>query len=112
MPNQTIELDRVFYALADPTRRAVLERLCAGPAPVSELAEPFDMALPSFTQHLNVLEGCGLVSSEKSGRVRTYQIAPQTLEVAERWMVEQRGIWQTRLNQLDSYLLKMKRKKS
>lgn len=61
---------------------------------------------------MNVLEGCGLVSSEKSGRVRTYQIAPQTLEVAERWMVEQRGIWQTRLNQLDSYLLKMKRKKS
>ena len=112
MPNQLIQLDRVFYALADPTRRAVIERLSDGPAPVSELAQPFDMALPSFTQHLNVLEGCGLVSSEKAGRVRTYQLAPKPLKAAEHWMVEQRTIWQTRLNQLDSYLLKMKRKKS
>ncbi len=107
MPNQSIQLDRIFQALADPTRRAVLARLSAGPAPVGELAEPFDMALPSFTQHLNVLENCGLVSSEKSGRVRTYQIAPWPLEAAEQWMVEQRSIWQTRLDQLDSYLLKM-----
>ena len=112
MPNQTIRLDRVFYALADPTRRAVLERLSSGPVPVSDLAQPFDMALPSFTQHLNVLEGCGLVSSEKTGRVRTYQIAPQALEVAEQWMVDQRALWGTRLDQLDNYLLKMKRKKT
>ena len=74
MPNQTIPLDRVFHALADATRRAVLERLSDGPAPVSELAQPFDMALPSFTQHLIVLEDCGLVSSEKTGRVRTYAL--------------------------------------
>lgn len=112
MPNQTAELDRVFYALADPTRRAVVERLCSGPAPVSELAQPFDMALPSFTQHLNVLESCGLVNSEKTGRVRTYQLTVETLEAAEDWMVEQRSTWQRRLDQLDRYLLKMKRKKS
>ena len=112
MPNQSIRLDRVFYALADPTRRAVLERLCSGPAPVSELAQPFDMALPSFTQHLNVLEGCGMVRSEKSGRVRTYQLAPKPLEAAEGWMAEQRAIWETRLDQLDRYLSKMKGKKS
>ena len=111
MSGQSPQLDRVFYALADPTRRAVLERLSKGPVPVSELAEPFDMALPSFTQHLNVLESCGLVSSEKTGRVRTYQIAPQALEVAEQWMVDQRAIWGTRLDQLDNYLLNMKRKK-
>ena len=112
MPNQTIQLDRVFNALADPTRRAVLERLTGGPAPVSELAQPFDMALPSFTQHLNVLEGCGLVRSEKTGRVRTYRLVPRPLQAAEHWMVAQRAIWETRLDQLDSYLMKMKRKKS
>ena len=110
MPNQSIELNRVFYALADPTRRAVLERLSAGAAPVSELALPFDMALPSFTQHLNVLEECGLVRSEKTGRVRTYEIAPPALQEAEQWMVAQRDIWQSRLNQLDDYLSNMKRK--
>ncbi len=71
MPNQLIQLDRVFYALADPTRRAVLERLSVGPAAVSELAKPFDMALPSFTQHPHVLSECGLVHSQKTGRIRT-----------------------------------------
>jgi DNA-binding transcriptional ArsR family regulator len=112
MPNQIVELDRVFYALADPTRRAVLERLSGGPVPVSELAQPFDMALPSFTQHLDVLQDCGLVSSQKTGRVRTYQLAPQPLKTAERWMVKQRAVWETRLDQLDTYLTKMKAKKS
>ena len=111
MANQTIELNRVFNALADPTRRAVLERLSGGPAPVSELAQPFDMALPSFTQHLNVLEVCGLVRSEKTGRVRTYELAPRPLQAAEHWMVAQRAIWETRLDQLDSYVRKMKGKK-
>ncbi|MEO8103034.1 MAG: metalloregulator ArsR/SmtB family transcription factor [Betaproteobacteria bacterium] len=110
MPNQTIQLDRVFNALADPTRRAVLERLSDGPAAVSDLAQPFPMALPSFTQHLNVLEACGLVSSEKAGRVRTYQLMPEPLQAAEHWMVAQRGVWETRLDQLDSYLRKINRK--
>lgn len=112
MPNQSIELDRVFHALGDPTRRAVLERLSVGPAPVSELAQPFDMALPSFTQHLNVLENCGLVRSEKAGRVRTYELAPRPLRAAEAWMAGRRAAWEARLDQLDSYLRKMKGRKA
>jgi len=108
MTRQAVALDRVFQALADPTRRAVLERLANGPAAVSELAHPFAMALPSFTQHLDVLEECGLVRSQKSGRVRTYQIAPQPLKAAEHWMARQSSLWEMRLDQLDDYLLRMK----
>lgn len=108
MPNQAIELDRVFHALADPTRRAVLQHLSGAAAPVSELAEPFDMALPSFLQHLKVLEGCGLVRSRKSGRIRTYRISPEPLKAAEAWMSEQRALWERRLNQLDRYLEHLK----
>ncbi len=94
MPNQQAQLDRVFRALGDATRRAVLSRLSAGPAAVSELARPFDMALPSFTQHLDVLEQCGLVRSRKAGRVRTYRLAPEPLKAAERWIGRQRAIWE------------------
>ncbi|HEY9645217.1 MAG TPA: metalloregulator ArsR/SmtB family transcription factor [Chroococcidiopsis sp.] len=110
MPNQTAQLDRVFYALSDPTRRAVLQRLSVGPAAVSELAKAFDMALPSFTQHLNVLSDCGLVHSHKTGRVRTYELSPQALTEAEQWIAAQRAIWETRCNQLDSYLHTLKDK--
>jgi DNA-binding transcriptional ArsR family regulator len=108
MPNHPAPLDNVFKALADPTRRAVLQRLSAGAAPVSELAKPFAMALPSFLQHLAVLENCGLVHSQKSGRVRTYRISPEPLAAAEGWMAEQRAIWQRRLDQLDHYLEDLK----
>jgi len=101
----------VFHALADPTRRAVLERLSGGPASTSELAQPFKMALPSFLQHLDVLENCGLVRSRKTGRVRTYQLAPKKLEVAEHWMARQRKMWERRLDQLDSYLEELKEQK-
>jgi DNA-binding transcriptional ArsR family regulator len=111
MPNQSTPLDRIFHALGDSTRRAVLARLSSGPAPVSELARPFDMALPSFTQHLAVLEDCGLVRSRKSGRVRTYSLAPQTLRAAENWMVEQRSLWERRLDQLDKHPQDMKEKR-
>jgi DNA-binding transcriptional ArsR family regulator len=111
MPNQPVELNRVFQALADPTRRAVLERLSGGPAPVSELAQPFKMALPSFLQHLDVLQNCGLVRSRKSGRVRTYQLAPRPLKVAEHWMATQRANWERRLDQLDTYLADLKEQK-
>jgi DNA-binding transcriptional ArsR family regulator len=79
---------------------------------VSELARPFEMALPSFTQHLDVLEDCGLVRSKKKGRVRTCRLAPQPLKAAEHWMVEQRTLWERRLDQLDNYLMEMKEKKS
>ena len=107
MANQAQQLDRVFQALADPTRRAVLSRLGHGPAPVSELAEPFDMALPSFMQHLRVLEDSGLVRSRKKGRVRTCRLAPQPLRRAEGWIAEQRALWERRLDQLDGYLQRM-----
>lgn len=109
MPNQTGELGRVFQALADPTRRAVLEKLSRGPAAMSELAQPFDMALPSFSQHLDVLEDCGLVRSSKEGRVRTYHLAPQALKAAEGWFARQRALWTRRLDQLDNYLKEQKR---
>jgi DNA-binding transcriptional ArsR family regulator len=109
MPNQSTQINRVFQALADPTRRAVIERLCAGPAAMSELAQPFDMALPSFSQHLAVLENCGLVRSTKTGRVRTYRLAPAPLKIAEHWMVRQRAVWDRRLDQLDEVLQRMKK---
>jgi DNA-binding transcriptional ArsR family regulator len=108
VPNQSARLDRLFQSLADPTRRAVLERLSSGPAAVSELARPFRMALPSFAQHLEMLESCGLVKSRKSGRVRTYRIEPRSLKSAERWLEKQRAIWEGRLDQLDSYLMDLK----
>lgn len=103
-----MQLNRVFQALADPTRRAVLQRLGGGPAPMSELAQPFKMALPSFSQHLRVLENCGLVRSRKSGRVRTYELAPEPLQAAEHWISAQRVIWERRLDQLDTLLLTLK----
>jgi DNA-binding transcriptional ArsR family regulator len=94
--------------LTDPTRRAVLERLTRGPAPVSELAQPFRMALPSFVQHLQVLEKCGLVQSKKQGRVRTLTLAPQQLEAAEDWLSAQRAHWERRLDALDDFLKTLK----
>lgn len=108
MPEQSIQLNRVFQALADPTRRAVLQRLGGGPAPMTELAQPFKMALPSFSQHLGVLESCGLVRSRKSGRVRTYELAPEPLQAAEHWISAQRAIWERRLDQLDTLLTTLK----
>ena len=108
MPNQSANLTRVFHALADPTRRAVVERLTRGPAAMTELAQPFPMALPSFLQHLRVLEQCGLVRSRKQGRVRTYQLAPEPLAEAQDWMAAQRVIWERRFDQLDDYLKELK----
>lgn len=105
-------VDDVFRALADPTRRRVLERLSRSPASVSELAEPFKMALPSFVQHLQVLEVSGLVQSKKAGRVRTYSLAPKRLRVAEDWLAKQRTLWEQRLDQLDDYLQQFKEKGS
>jgi DNA-binding transcriptional ArsR family regulator len=106
----TEAIDSVFRALADPTRRGVLERLSRSPGSVSELAAPFDMALPSFVEHLKILENCGLVQSRKSGRVRTYRLAPKRLKLAEDWLMKQRTIWERRLDQLDAYLLSLKGK--
>ena len=104
MPNQSVQLGRVFQALADPTRRAVLERLAGGPAAMSDLAQPFRMALPSFSQHLDVLEDSGLVRSSKEGRVRTYRLSPQAMKAAEGWLAKQRTLWSRRLDQFDEYV--------
>ncbi len=112
MPNRSEALDVVFRALADPTRRAVIERLARGPASTTELARPFGMALPSFSQHLDRLEECGIVVSAKSGRVRTYKLAPKRLNGATRWLDAQRAHWETRLDQLDAVLIDMKKKGS
>jgi DNA-binding transcriptional ArsR family regulator len=97
-------LDRVFQALADPTRRVMVERLSRGPASVTELAEPFDMSLPSIVQHLQVLEASGLIRSEKVGRVRTCRIGEAALGSAERWITERRATWERRLDRLGQYL--------
>ncbi len=110
MPNQAHPLDKIFHALADPTRRSVMERLSTGPASVGELARPFAMALPSFLQHLKVLEESGLLRSHKVGRVRTCQIEPQALAMTERWLAEQRTLWERRLDQLDDYLINLSNK--
>lgn len=104
----TPTLDRVFKALADPTRVAVVEQLGRGPRTTSELAGAFDMALPSFTEHLDVLQNAGLVTSSKQGRVRTYRLRPQPLEQANRWLARQHDQWARRLDQLDRHLTTMK----
>lgn len=104
MLNQLPDLDRVFHALADPARRAMIERLSRGPAPVSELARPLPMSLPAAMQHLGVLEAAGLVRSEKIGRVRTCAIEPQALTQIERWIDARRREWEQRLDRLGDYL--------
>jgi DNA-binding transcriptional ArsR family regulator len=104
--------DEVFHALSNPTRRKVLERLSVGPATVSELAAPFDMQLPSFVQHLSVLEQSRLVRSQKRGRVRTYEIAPERFKVAEDWLTARRQVWEARLNRFDQYVKQLKEKES
>ena len=104
-------VDGIFRALVDPTRRNVLERLSARPSSVSELAAPYKMALPSFVEHLKVLESTGLVRSKKTGRVRTYELAPERLQIAQDWLGRQRSIWEQRLDRLDAYLLSMKKEK-
>jgi DNA-binding transcriptional ArsR family regulator len=104
MLNQSTELDRLFHALSDPARRAMLERLSRGPAPVSELARPLPMSLPAAMQHLGVLEAAGLVRSEKTGRVRTCALEPKALSQAERWINDRRSEWEQRLDRLGDYL--------
>jgi DNA-binding transcriptional ArsR family regulator len=94
----------MFQALSDPSRRSMVERLCRGPASVSELAKPLTMSLPAVVQHLQVLEASGLVRSEKTGRVRTCQIEPQALRAAEAWIAEQRTSWERKLDRLGAYL--------
>ena len=109
---QSAVADDVFYAFSNSTRRKVLEQLSVAPATVSELAAPFDMKLPSFVQHLSVLEQTRLVKSKKRGRVRTYEIRPERFKVAEDWLSEQREMWEARFDQFDKYVKQLKEKES
>lgn len=104
MTNQQASLDLMFQALADPTRRGIVERLCAGPASVSELAQPLAMSLPSVMQHLQLLEGSGLVRSEKVGRVRTCRLEPEALSAAETWINQRRVLMDRKFDRLGEYL--------
>jgi DNA-binding transcriptional ArsR family regulator len=97
-------VDLVFHALAEPMRRALVERLSAGPRSVSALAQPFDVTLAAIVQHLQVLEECGVVRSEKVGRVRTCRLEPDGLKLAERWIAERRTLWERRLDRLGELL--------
>ena len=109
---QSAVADEVFHALSNSTRRKVLEQLSVGPATVGELAAPFDMALPSFVQHLSVLEHSRLVRSKKRGRVRTYEIAPERFKILEDWLSARRQLWEARLDQFDQYVKQLKEKES
>ena len=110
MPSQQLAVDRVFHALGDPTRRAIVEKLSAGPISVSRLAKPLDMTLAAVVQHLQVLEASGLVATEKVGRVRTCRIEPKGFSVAERWINERRSLWERRFDRLGELLGESDRK--
>jgi DNA-binding transcriptional ArsR family regulator len=103
-------LDRVFHALADPSRRAMVDRLTRAPASVSELAEPFHMTLAAVVQHLKVLEDSGLVRTEKVGRVRTCRLEPKVLSSAEDWFAKRRELWESRLDRLGDLLAERKKR--
>jgi DNA-binding transcriptional ArsR family regulator len=102
--NQSPSLDLMYAALADPSRRSMVERLSRGPASVKELAQPLTMSLPAVLQHLQVLEASGLVRSEKAGRVRTCRLEPAALSAAEGWIADRRRGWTERLDRLDAFL--------
>ncbi len=104
MLNQQVSINRVFHALGDPTRRAIVEKLSEGPISVSRLAVPLDMTLAAVIQHLQVLEKSGLVHTEKVGRVRTCRIEPSGLSVAEQWIEDRRSLWEKRFDRLGELL--------
>jgi DNA-binding transcriptional ArsR family regulator len=104
MEHHPERLTGIFQALADPTRRAVLGRLGRGPASVSELAEPFDMALPSFMKHIHLLEGSGLIRTRKDGRVRTCAIEKRPFAMVESWLSAQRALWEARTDRLEQFV--------
>lgn len=104
MEQYSIRLDGIFQGLADPTRRAVLQRLSRGPASVSELAAPFAISLPSFMKHIRSLESSGWIVTRKQGRVRTCEMQRNALAEADAWLSEQRALWEARFDRLDTWL--------
>lgn len=105
-------LSQLFHALADPTRRSILTRLAEGPAPVTELANPTGLRLPTVMRHLSVLEEAGLIATSKDGRVRSCAIVPTALAPARTWLDEQRAIWEARLDRLDDYVMKLMKERT
>jgi DNA-binding transcriptional ArsR family regulator len=112
MAQYSQQLDGIFLALSDPTRRAVLTRLGAGPATVSELAAPFDMTLPSFMKHIRYLEANGWIRTKKAGRVRTCAIQRRRFEAVEQWLLEQRAVWEARTDRLERFVTATAQKES
>jgi DNA-binding transcriptional ArsR family regulator len=110
MAKYSTDLDNTFAALADPTRRAIVSRLCEGPRSVTELSEPFGMALPSLLKHVRVLEESGLITTHKDGRVRTCRIEPDALHATEAWIRQHIEVWKRRLDRLEAHIERMKRK--
>jgi DNA-binding transcriptional ArsR family regulator len=110
MTNHAESLDGIFHALSDPTRRAIVTRLSRGPASVSELHAPSAMALPTLLQHIRVLEGSGLIGTEKVGRVRVCALRPRALGASETWLARQRAVWEARLDRMEAYVLELHRK--
>ena len=110
MLNESAQLDLAFQALSDPTRRGMLAQLSRGPASVSELARPLSISLPAVLQHLQALEGSGLIRSEKKGRVRTCRLQPGVLSTAEQWLVDRRSEWEKRHDRFEEHVMKMKTK--
>jgi DNA-binding transcriptional ArsR family regulator len=104
MPRQKVNIDRVFHALGDPTRRTIVERLSEGPISASRLATPLGITVAAVVQHLQLLEKSGLVRTTKTGRVRTCCIEPAGLSAAERWIGERRSLWEQRFNRLGDLL--------
>lgn len=112
MPNENQSIENTFSALSDPTRRAVVQTLSNGSATVSQLASPFAMALPSFTQHLGVLESAGLIVSRREGRTRICSLNPKALQDAEDWLASYRRQWEERFDRFEAHLAKAKKEKS
>ncbi|MEY4697206.1 MAG: hypothetical protein RIT14_1634 [Pseudomonadota bacterium] len=106
------DLSLLFHALADPTRRAILARLAEGPAPVTALAQPTGLRLPTVMRHLAVLEAAGLIATAKDGRVRTCAIQPEALVPVQSWIDAQRAIWESRLDRLDDYVMKLMKERA
>lgn len=112
MKNLDPRLDRTFAALADPTRRAIVTRLCRGEAPVGELAKPFSIGLPTLLKHIKALEAGGIVATRKQGRVRTCALVPETLRTAEAWLDTHIATWEARLDRLEAHLARLKTERS
>lgn len=112
MANQDLAVDRVFHALSDQTRRAIVMRLSAKPSAVGDLFSPLPMALPTLLKHIRVLEECGLVATKKVGRERICEMRPEALRATDAWLAQQRSVWEARLDRMEAYVLDLQKKET